>query len=509
MRDAIVAAQNPTISPDERITLDAIKVQVDTAKAVAKTLLDQVPTTHNDFVLLTERYNAIGQTHIPTVDDVNGNGILDVEDLARAQAAITAATRMEQQIRDAVRTAQQPTISPEEHAALTEQARQLTQLIAAAQDALTQVPQELVEKANLVTQYEALKIVDIPEVDDVNDNGISDVADVQRAEAALAAARQAIQEQQQAIVATGGLITPTTHEHLIQLTQMAHQARAIVSQALSQVPDSNQHYSSLWAQYQALVVAEAPKVTDENANGILDSEDVANAKKAIEKAEALERELAEAINAAQQNPISPEARADLMAKKHVVDLAIAEARQLLTQVITDSESFIDLNNRSETVGHIELPEVDDINGNGVADAVDRLTAQAALAHAEELGRSLMAAIEAAKRNGITPAEHAALMAQAAQYLAAKQAAQALLQQVPQSESDDRAQLTAEYEQLPIVPISELTGANNTGILKGAESKPQRLPQTGTATTSWTFGLSAINLLLGLGLLKRRKDKKAK
>ncbi|MGW8054955.1 GA-like domain-containing protein, partial [Staphylococcus shinii] len=84
------------VNPEEKAELEQLIEALETAKVEASTKLNNVPdgTTGKD--ALQTRLNQIGSVTLPEVNDQDGNGVLDTEQLSEAEQAIEAVEEAKQ-----------------------------------------------------------------------------------------------------------------------------------------------------------------------------------------------------------------------------------------------------------------------------------------------------------------------------------------------------------------------------------------------------------------------------
>ncbi|WP_218047635.1 GA-like domain-containing protein, partial [Staphylococcus nepalensis] len=78
------------VNPSEKTELDKLIEALETAKAEASTKLNDVPNGTTGKDELQTRLDQIGTVTLPKVNDQDGNGVLDTEQLSEAEQAIEA-----------------------------------------------------------------------------------------------------------------------------------------------------------------------------------------------------------------------------------------------------------------------------------------------------------------------------------------------------------------------------------------------------------------------------------
>ncbi|WP_436951256.1 GA-like domain-containing protein [Staphylococcus shinii] len=164
------------VNPSEKAELDKLIEVLETAKAEVSAKLNNVPngTTGKDG--LQTRLDQIGSVTAPEVNDQDGNGVLDTEQLSEAEQAITAVEQAKKAVDNKLaEITSDNLINPSEKA-------ELDQLIEALETAKTNVSEKLNDVPNgtpgkdgLQTRLDQIDSVTLPEVNDKDGNGILDI----------------------------------------------------------------------------------------------------------------------------------------------------------------------------------------------------------------------------------------------------------------------------------------------------------------------------------------------
>nr|WP_180103265.1 BapA/Bap/LapF family large adhesin [Acinetobacter sp. YH12133] len=262
--------------------------------------------------------------------------------------------------------------------------------------------------------------LEVPAVNDQDGNGIDDATDslIADAEAAVAAAETAYAEAEQAIADAdtdgNGLITPAEQAVAQAAIDEAAELKAIAQNAVNALPAEVQaEKDGLQGRLDDLIPLTAPVVTDADGNGIDDAFEAAEA--LVTDAENAHQAAEDVIAGAQEDGlISP---AEQQAIQDAVDAA-TEAEQTAQDAVTALPESTDkdgLQDRLDALTDLEVPAVNDQDGNGIDDATDSLIAdaEAAVAAAEAAYAEAEQAIADADTDGnglITPAEQAVAQA---------------------------------------------------------------------------------------------------
>ncbi|RDP55913.1 hypothetical protein C4A50_02572 [Escherichia coli] len=213
----------------------------------------------------------------------------------------------------------------------------------------------------------------VPEVNDQDGNGRADDLDVAAATAAVEAAEAADQaaKDKLAELNADNLITPEEKAQLEAAKQNADTLKEEANSAVQALPDTVAEKGDLQDRVDALDGIQVPEVNDQDGNGRADDLDVAAATAAVEAAEAADQaakdKLAE-LNA--DNLITPEEKAQLEAAKQNADTLKEEANSAVQALPDTVAEKGDLQDRVDALDGIQVPEVNDQDGNGIPDFID-------------------------------------------------------------------------------------------------------------------------------------------
>ncbi len=217
----------------------------------------------------------------------------------------------------------------------------------------------------------------VPEVNDQDGNGRAD--DLDAAVAAATAAVEAAEAADQAAkdklaeLNADNLITPEEKAQLEAAKQNADTLKEEANSAVQALPDTVAEKGDLQDRVDALDGIQVPEVNDQDGNGRADDLDaaVAAATAAVEAAEAADQaakdKLAE-LNA--DNLITPEEKAQLEAAKQNADTLKEEANSAVQALPDTVAEKGDLQDRVDALDGIQVPEVNDQDGNGIPDFID-------------------------------------------------------------------------------------------------------------------------------------------
>ena len=86
------------VTPDEKSEVDALIQTLESAKQTAQEKINNVPASTAGKTDLQTRLDNIVSVTSPEVNDVDGNGVLDTDQLSEADQAVTKAEQAKQQL---------------------------------------------------------------------------------------------------------------------------------------------------------------------------------------------------------------------------------------------------------------------------------------------------------------------------------------------------------------------------------------------------------------------------
>ncbi|PNZ95415.1 GA-like domain-containing protein, partial [Staphylococcus nepalensis] len=227
------------INPDEKAELDGLIEALETAKTNALEKLNNVPdgTTGKD--ALQTRLDQIYSVNFPEVNDQDGNGVLDTEQLSEVEQAIAAVEQAKKAVDNKLaETTSDNLVNPSEKAELDQLVEALETAKAEAVAKLNSVPDGTTGKDGLQPRLDQIGSVTLPEVNDQDGNGVLDTEQLSKAEQAIEAAEQAKNavDNKLSEITSDGLINPSEKDELDQLIETLETAKAEASAKLNSVP---------------------------------------------------------------------------------------------------------------------------------------------------------------------------------------------------------------------------------------------------------------------------------
>ena len=455
--------QDGLITASEKADLENLATTAQSKKTEAQGLVDALPDVLKGD--LPTRLNNLTGIQVPEVNDADGNGIVDDKDRAQAESKVTEAEAADQVAKTKLSEYQEDGLitEPEKVA--------LENLAATAQTAKTEA-QGLVDalpdglKNDLVTRLNNLTGIQVPEVNDADGNGIADNVDqakaraenkVTEAEAADQATKTKLTEYQQ-----DGLITASEKADLENLLVTAQSKKAEAQGLVDALPDVLK--GDMATRLNNLTGIQVPEVNDADGNGIADDVDQAKARaenKVIE---------AESIDQTAKAKLVEYQEDGLIIEPEKVDLenlsAMAQSKKAEAQRLVDALPDVlkgDLPTRLNNLTGIQVPEVNDADGNGIADDVDQAKAQAEskVTEAEAADQAAKVKLSEYQQDGlITAPEKTDLENLAAMAQSKKTEAQRLVDALPDVLKGD---LSTRLNNLTGIQVPAVNDADGNGI----------------------------------------------
>src|SRR5699024_9862241 len=126
-----------------------------------------------------------------------------------------------------------------------------------------------------------------PEVNDQDGNGVKDTEQLSEAEQSIVAVEQAKQAAANKLieVTSDGLVNPSEKAELDQLIGALETAKAEDSTKLNNVQNRKKDKPKLQTHLDEIITVTAPEVNDQEANGVLDTEQLSKAEEVIKAVE--------------------------------------------------------------------------------------------------------------------------------------------------------------------------------------------------------------------------------
>ena len=547
------------ITPDEHDALEKANQEAADAKQNAQNKVDALPSDQRGN--MSEELDKLHGIDVPDVNDSDSNGVSDDVDNKReeAQAAVDAAKSADQAAQDKLKEANADgLITPDEHDALEKANQEAADAKQNAQEKVDALPSD--QRGKMPSELDNLHGINVPEVNDSDSNGVSDDVDNQRneAQAVVDAAKHADQVAQDKLkeAQADGLITPDEHDALEKANQAAAEAKQNAQAKVDALPSDQR--GDMPSELDKLHGIDVPEVNDSDANGVADSIDEQRneAQQAIDAAKRTDQIAQDKLKEAQADGIITPAEHDELEKANQDAANAKQVAQDKVNTLPDTQKAI-LQPELDALHGIEVPQVseqepeqpepeepepnnpdqpsqpsqdhsgdvhhsthqeqpathtnDQPAGNTTSHTrptVDQ--AQHAVDQAQQADHNAKEKLQQAMADQVITTDEQHDLAQAQQsVIAAKQQAQAQINQLP---AQEQSTLQAELDTVTNIEIPS-TGAHPAGTTPQSPSHTtsqdeDALPDTGEQATSQGTILGSMAALIGSLFLfrKRRKHK---
>ncbi|MGW7916257.1 GA-like domain-containing protein [Staphylococcus xylosus] len=359
------------INPSEKGELDKLIEALDKAKENATEKLNNVPKGTTGKIDLQTRLDGISAVTSPEVNDKDGNGILDTVQLTEAEKAIETAEEAKRAVDNKLtEITSDGLVNPSEKGELDKLIEALDKAKENATEKLNNVPDGRIGKVDLQTRLDGIGTVTSPEVNDKDSNGVLDTVQLTDAEQAIEAAEEAKRTVDNKLteITRDGLVNPSEKGELDVLIEALDKAKTNATEKLNNVPEGTTGKVDLQTRLDGIDSVTSPAVTDQDSNGVLDTEQLAKAKKAIQAAEEAKAKVEEKlIEIKKDGLITPKEREELDKLIQTLQSAKTLAISKINDIPNSSLDKNSLQNRLEKITLVRPPKVNDKDGNGILD----------------------------------------------------------------------------------------------------------------------------------------------
>ncbi|MGI2310659.1 GA-like domain-containing protein [Staphylococcus cohnii] len=456
------------VTPNEKSEVDALIQTLETAKQTAKEKLDNVPNGTVGKTELKTRLDNIASVTSPEVNDVDGNGVLDTDQLSEASQAVVnaeqAKTAVDNKLADVTSDG---LVTPDEKSAVDQLIQALETAKQAAKEKLDSVPRGTVGKDALQTRLDNIAPVTSPEVNDADSNGVLDIDQLSEASQAVANAEQAKTAVDTKVteITADGLVTPDEKAAVDALIQTLVAAKQTAKEKLDSVPSSTTGKDELQRRLDNITSVTSPEVNDADSNGVLDTEQLSEVSAAVSNAEqtktTVDNKLADVTS---DGLVTPDEKSEVDVLIQALETAKQEAKEKLDSVPNGTAGKDELKTRLDNITSVMSPEVNDADNNGVLD-IDQLSeATQAVSNAEQAKTSVDTKLAEITADGLITPDEKAVVDQLIQALeSAKQAAKEKLDGVPNSTAG-KIDLQTRLNNIASATSPEVNDADRNGVL---------------------------------------------
>ncbi|PTI44440.1 hypothetical protein BU120_09175 [Staphylococcus xylosus] len=456
------------VNPSEKADLDKLIEALEAAKTNAVDKLNNVPNGTAGKEDLQSRLDQIGSVTGPEINDQDGNGVLDTEQLTDAEQSITAVEQAKQAVDNKLtEITADGLINPSEKAELDQLIEALETAKTTTSEKLNNVPDGTTSKADLQTRLDQIGSVTAPEVNDLDSNGVLDDEQLSEAQQAIEAAEQAKQAVDNKLteITADGLVNPSEKAELDKLIETLEAAKTNASEKLNNVPNGTTGKDGLQTRLDQVDSVTSPEVNDQDGNGVLDTEQLTDAEQAIAAVEqakqAVDNKLAE-ITA--DGLVNPSEKADLDKLIEALEAAKTNASDKMNNVPNGTAGKVDLQTRLDQVDSVTAPEINDQDSNGVLDTEQLSDAEQAIEAVEQAKQAVDNKLTEITADGlINPSEKADLDRLIEALDEAKVDATAKLNSVP-VRTPGKSDIQTRLDGIGTVTTPEVNDQDSNGVL---------------------------------------------
>ncbi|WP_204173782.1 hypothetical protein, partial [Staphylococcus sp. GDY8P51P] len=375
------------VTPDEKAEVDALIQTLEAEKQTAKEKVNSVPSSTAGKTDLQTRLDNIVSVTSPEVNDVDGNGVLDTEQLSEASQAVAnaeqAKTAVDNKLTEVISDG---LVTPDEKAAVDQLNQALESVKQTAQEKINNVPASTAGKTDLQTRLDNIASVTSPEVNDADSNGMVDTDQLSEATQAVTNAEQAktVVDTKLAEVTSDGLVTPDEKAAVNALIQILEASKQTAQEKINNVPSGTAGKDDLQRRLDNIASVTSPEVNDADGNGVLDTDQLSEATQAVVNTEqaktAVDTKLSDVIA---DGLVTTDEKAEVDALIQTLEASKQTAQEKINNVPASTEGKTELQTRLDNITSVTSPEVNDADGNGVLDTDQLSEASQAVANAEQ------------------------------------------------------------------------------------------------------------------------------
>ncbi|MFH4934206.1 YSIRK-type signal peptide-containing protein [Staphylococcus cohnii] len=454
------------VTPDEKSAVDALIQTLETAKQTAKEKVDSVPNGTAGKDELQTRLDNIASVDSPEVNDTDGNGVLDTDQLSEADQAVTnterAKTAVDTKLTDVTSDG---LVTSDEKAEVDTLVQTLETAKQTAQEKLNNVPNGTAGKDELQTRLDNIASVTSPEVNDADSNGVLDAEQLSEADQAVANAERAktAVDTKLTDVTSDGLVTSDEKAEVDTLVQTLETAKQTAQEKLNNVPNGTAGKDELQTRLDNIASVTSPEVNDADSNGVLDAEQLSEADQAVANAEraktAVDTKLTDVTS---DGLVTSDEKAEVDTLVQTLETAKQAAKEKLDSVPNGTAGKDELQTRLDNIASVTSPEINDADSNGALDTDQLSEAEQAVTNAEQAKTAVDTKLTEITADGlVTPNEKADVDVLIQTLETAKQAAQEKLDSVP-NDTEGKAELQNRLNQIPSVVSPKVNDIDSDG-----------------------------------------------
>ncbi|WP_440868083.1 GA-like domain-containing protein, partial [Staphylococcus shinii] len=288
-----------------------------------------------------------------------------------------------------------------------------------------------------------------------------------KAEEAIQTAEQAKQyaEQQLSKVLADGAVSPAEKRKVDEANSALEKAKQIAITKLNSVLSGTAGKNQLQGRLDQISAVTSPEVNDLDSNGVADDIQLSEAAQAVQKAEQAKQTVDQKlVEVTRDGLINPNEKNEIDRLNKALKVAKTTASEKVNNLPNGIKDKIKLQKKLEKIYTVTLPEVNDVDSNGVLDTEQLSQASQAVQAAEQAKRDVNQKLEEVTKDRlITPSEKALVDKLNNDLQIAKSTAAEKINNVPNSMTG-KGELQTRLDQIGTVTLPEVNDRDSNGVL---------------------------------------------
>ncbi|MEN1894784.1 GA-like domain-containing protein, partial [Staphylococcus nepalensis] len=288
-----------------------------------------------------------------------------------------------------------------------------------------------------------------------------------KAEEAIQTAEQAKQyaEQQLSKVLADGAVSPAEKRKVDEANHALEEAKQIAITKLNGVLSGTAGKNQLQGRLDQIGTVNSPKVNDLDSNGVADDIQLSEAAQAVQKAEQAKQTVDQKlVEVTRDGLINPNEKNEIDRLNKALKVAKTTASEKVNNLPEGIKDKIKLQKKLEKIDTVTLPEVNDVDSNGVLDTEQLSQASQAVQAAEQAKRDVNQKLEEVTKDRlITPSEKALVDKLNNDLQIVKSTAAEKINNVPNNMTG-KGELQTRLGRIDTVTLPEVNDRDSNGVL---------------------------------------------
>ncbi|MGW8033384.1 GA-like domain-containing protein, partial [Staphylococcus shinii] len=288
-----------------------------------------------------------------------------------------------------------------------------------------------------------------------------------KAEEAIQTVEQAKQyaEQQLSKVLADGAVSPAEKRKVDEANSALEKAKQIAITKLNSVLSGTAGKNQLQGRLDQISAVTSPEVNDLDSNGVADDIQLSEAAQAVQKAEQAKQTVDQKlVEVTRDGLINPNEKNEIDRLNKALKVAKTTASEKVNNLPNGIKDKFKLQKKLEKIDTVTLPEVNDVDSNGVLDTEQLSQASQAVQAAEQAKRDVNQKLEEVTKDRlITPSEKALVDKLNNDLQIAKSTAAEKINNVPNSMTG-KGELQTRLGRIDTVTLPEVNDRDSNGVL---------------------------------------------